>query len=330
MAANALACVARIAGSGRDLPAHMGESRFCESVVKLLGGHMDDAAAVEKGCRALLKLTQTHAPNATRLRVLGAADLLPKLAVRHVANVAVMETMFNVVGVLCEDVELRRKFGVSGMCELLTKALGATVQDEACAERACFAVSRLTHETYDNVWKLGNNGICGLLVECLARHHHNSQLVRDGFLAFCHLTTFEENRKRFASPGVAATLVAAAQTHLANPEAAELACAVMHSNVYGVAFNNKLMGEGGACEFVREALLEYCGLPRTAGADPPRPPHVGVLKEACAAIGVLAAGNPANQAKFDGLKQLAAAIASNQQFPDDTKKAAQVAASRLR
>jgi len=330
MAANALACVARIAGSSRDLPAHMGESRFCESVVKLLGGHMDDAAAVEHGCRAMLKLAQTHAPNATRLRVLGVADLLPKLAVRHLANAAVMETLFHVVGVLCEDVELRRKFGVSGMCELLAKALATTVQAEVCAERACFAVAHLTYETYDNVWKLGNNGICDLLVQCLARHPHNSLLVRDGFLAFCHLTTFEENRKRFASPGVAATLVTAARTHLANPEVAELACAVMYSNVYGVAFNNKLMGEGGACEFIREALVEYCGLPQTSGAAPPRPPHVGVLKEACAAIGVLAAGNPVNQSKFDGLRQLTLAIAGNHQFPDETKKAAQVAASRLR
>jgi hypothetical protein len=55
-----------------------------------------------------------------------------------------------------------------------------------------------------------------------------------------------------------------------------------------------------------------------------------VLKEACAAIGVLAAGNPVNQSKFDGLRQLTLAIAGNHQFPDEMKKAAQVAASRLR
>jgi hypothetical protein len=329
MAVNALACVTRIAGSSHDMPAAMGQARFCESVVKLLCAHLDDAATVEQGCRSFVRLALNCPANIAQLGTLGVSDLLPRLAVRHINNSAVLESIFNVVGILSENVELRKKFGINGVCEVVTKGLALTLTSEPCAERACFALNRMTIECYDNVWKLGANGACGQLIECLRLHPHNSKLVHDGFLAYCNMTTFEENRARFAVPGAASALVTAARHHLHNPDVALTACVVMHCNVYGVAYNCKVMGEGGACELVREALVRYAGLSSTAGQQPTQP-HPGVLKEACTAIGILAAGNPLNQSKFDGLRPLVQSIAQQQHFGDDVRKAATVALSRLR
>ena len=45
----------------------MGQARFCESVIKLVAGHMDDAASVEQGCRAVEKLATDQPQNASRL-----------------------------------------------------------------------------------------------------------------------------------------------------------------------------------------------------------------------------------------------------------------------
>ena len=330
MAVNALACVTRIAGSSHDMPAVMGQTRFCESVLKLLCTHLDDAATVEQGCRSFEKLARNCPANIAQLGVLGVADLLPRLAVRHINNSAVLESIFNVVGIVSENAELRQKFGINGVCEVVTKGLALTLTSEACAERACFAFSRMTTDCYDNVWKLGANGACVQLVECLRLHPHNSKLVQFGFLAYSNMTTFEENRARFAVPGAASVLVAAARHHLNNPDVALLACVVMYCNVYGVAYNCKLMGEGGACELVRESLVRYAGLPTTAGEQPTQQPHPGILREACTAIGILAAGNPPNQSKFDGLRPLVQSITQQQHFGDDVRKAAGVALSRLR
>ena len=45
----------------------MGQARFCESVIKLVAGHMEDAASVEQGCRAFEKLATDQPQNASRL-----------------------------------------------------------------------------------------------------------------------------------------------------------------------------------------------------------------------------------------------------------------------
>ena len=94
------------------------------------------------------------------------------------------------------------KLGANGVCEQVInpKALHKSLQ-----------YSRLKL-TYPNLL------FCAQVIECLRRHPHNSRLAHDGFLAVCHLTTFEENRARFAVPGVAAALVAAGRVHLRNPQ----------------------------------------------------------------------------------------------------------------
>ena len=51
----------------------MGQARFCESVIKLVAGHMDDAASVEQGCRAFEKLASDQPHNASRLGQVAAA-----------------------------------------------------------------------------------------------------------------------------------------------------------------------------------------------------------------------------------------------------------------
>ena len=312
----------------------MGKLGFCESIYKILVSHISASEVVEKACLAIVKIATDNLNNIERFGVIGMCDLLSRSTARHLSNPTVVENLCCAISLLATNSGLREKFGVCGTCELITRALPHLICRESNAEQACRALSSLSMmgegiyegtgsnrsvavNLNDNVWKLGQNNACQLIIQCLHSHCKNSTVTLYGLMTITALSTNDENRNRLSEEGVAESMICAALTHENNPIIAEQACKSFSCIVYGNAFNSKRLGEGGACDYVRAVLVRFQN-------------DFNVVKQACIAVSNLAAGNPHNCRRFEGLTDVLNLILLNNEFDESIKIEVKNALSKLR
>jgi hypothetical protein len=237
------------------------------------------------------------------------------------------------VSILAVHSICREKLGVSGICEIMTRALPRHHHIEANAEQACAALSsltimgeevareiglnrRTTMNLNDNVWKLGQNGICEQLIQCMYNFPGNASITFQGLRSISFLSMNDENRDKLSRTGPQIILFST-RGHLENVDIVRQTCISIINMIKGNAFNSKSLGEGGACEYLVEVIKRYSDNPL-------------IIRHACLAITSLVAGNSYNQAMCNGIKQIIYDISNNHKFDEVVRKEAREAYSKLR
>jgi hypothetical protein len=324
-------CVASIAGLSRQGPEAMGQTGFCENIVRVLNSHIDNALVLEQACRAVDNIGYNSPRNIERFGVAGICDLICRAMLRHLNDPVVFEVVCRAICVLAMNSLNRENFGVSGVCEIITRALPHHYHIESNAEQACAALSsltilgdevvievgqnrRTTMNLNDNVWKLGQNGICEQLIRCMYNFPGNASITFQGVRTISFLSMNDENRDKLSRIGPKVILFSA-RGHLENADISRQTCIMIFNMIKGNAFNSKNLGDGGACGYLIEVVRRYNANPLVIG-------------HACLAITSLVPGNSYNQA-MRGTKQILLDISNNTNFDEVLRKNAREACSKL-
>ena len=179
---------------------------------------MEDGNTVVRACEAIEKLAFNHPDNMQQFDSIGLCDVIPRTLIRNSSNPEAFESLCRLIGVLALNVSMRAKFGVTGSLDIISKGLKQLLHVEGVAEQSCYALNKLLYENHDNVWKLGEVGVCPMIIGCLQHHPHNSTVVVEGMKAIIHLATFEDNRTHLTAPGIAEVLVNSASRHFDEPQ----------------------------------------------------------------------------------------------------------------
>jgi hypothetical protein len=250
---------------------------------------------------------------------------------RHLNNSVVFEVVCRVISMLAINSSNRENFGVSGVCEIITRALPHHYHIERNAEQACAALSslsvlgeevvtevgqnrRTTMNLNDNVWKLGQNGVCEQLIKCMYNFPGNASITFQGVRTVSFLSMNDENRDKLSRIGPK-VILSSALGHLENADIVRQTCIMIVNMIKGNAFNSKNLGDGGACGYLTEVVRRYCDNPLVIGP-------------ACLAITSLVPGNSFNQA-MSGTKRILLDISNNTNFDEVLRKNAREACSKL-
>lgn len=316
LAANAFACICRIAQSSAEMPKKLMDLGFGEAIIKVMIGHLGDASCVENACKCLVVIA-SYSPELNDLLGSGlACVMIPKATQSHLNNPVVVQHTCDIIALLATSPLNRAKLGISGACDVVVKALNLHLNYVEVSEKACTCFSNLSHNHFENIGKLGIAGAVDVVSRCLSIHYTSPVVAEQSFKTICLLAQDPDIRTAWGL-SVPDALVAAMTAHIDNPEIVQHGCYAINQIIVGHAFNRKLMGQKGSCQVVRAALERHYN-------------HPGLALYGCIAAYGLAGGSPENQAQFNGIGPLLKLIASNPNMPERTRQEAKEASTKMR
>ena len=289
LASNALSCVGHIATLDCDNPLKMCELGFGDAIVKVMMNHLSDATCVQSACKTLYILA-SHSPEMNEY--IGSCNpnpcvMIPKAMQSHLNAQDVIESSCKVIAVLSENPNNRIKLGISGICDVLMRALSKHHDNVKVCEQGILSITNLSTKHFENIGKLGSAGAVDVVSRTLALHPSSIIVAKESFKTIVLLAADPDLRTKWAEK-CSTAMVEAFKYHIDNGDVCEQACSAIHTILVGNSHNRTLMGNVGACEIVRTAIEKHYN-------------HLGSCYHGCIAIYSLSAGCPNNANKFKGL-----------------------------
>jgi hypothetical protein len=319
IAQNALACVARVAGSNQISPSILHDAGIGTAVLKIMQRSLGHAPAIEFGCLSIHNLCVKDLNIALKLGELGGAcDILPRSIRSHIDNPNVVKNGCEAIATLALVKENRVKFSSSSGCDVTVKSLLRHFQDSAVAEKCCFAIYNLAIKHAENLNKLVISGACEAIAKALEFHPSNKNIVDSVTKIMCTLGTEPNSRGKLgAETNSCIALISALNAMIdANDETVAGICEAIAAITTGNAFNRSKFGQLGACEVLKQVVIKYQN-------DPV------VLQAVCKAIFSLVAGSVEHKQKFNGLQVLLQSFINNRNMHDGVKLEAKEVLNRL-
>jgi hypothetical protein len=182
IAANALSCVARVAGSHRIMPTVLYQAGVCDAVIKLVKRHIGKGPVLHHACLTIHIMSSDNVEICEKYGMLTACDSLPRAMKSCLDDPSVVISGCMAIATLGSSHENRVRFSPTVACEVVVQGTSKHMDNAEAAEKGCAAAISLATGHMENCGKLVLAGACA--GEC----HSSSLLTRFNplhFLSFC-------------------------------------------------------------------------------------------------------------------------------------------------
>jgi len=312
LAASALNCVARVAGSNRIMPTLLNEAGICEIILKLIRFHLGDPNTILYAVKSIHLMSINNPDISFKFGELGVCDSLQRCMKCHLENEAVSSASCQAVATLSMLHKTNRaKFCAAGACETIIRVLKYHANNPSAVEMSCFASIHLSTQNNENVAKLLAAGCCLASANALQIHMDNPASV-EMVMAFMSIVAADPNsRATYGSDTpCCSAMVECVKRLIEYPNVVQQGCYAMATIMNGNAFNRGEYAKAGACQLVAAIMQKYALSNHEVA-------HAG-----CRASFALVAGAPQHKELFASTKPVFMGLLQDPSVPDAVRNEA--------